>query len=369
MLPLDTNNNSADVTVASSYQHIMETLAKKHLCEESTVQGLLDLRYSVLSLVCPDKLRGRVWKLLLLLPNVSASCYINIVHRGPSLMDTKIRNDTFRTMTTDTSFLEHVSEDMLIRVLNAFVWISRKGEYTDDTSEEIQLRQYFQGLSSSSKDLTYVQGMNILAAPFLMAMPEMEAFYSFSTFLWRWCPLYVHPTLKGVHCGVRLVDLCLAALDPTLYGYLLGRGLTASIYAFPSVLSFSACTPPLSELLQLWDVMFAFGAHLNILYIISQIALVRRELLQSSSPMKILRKLPPLQARPIINIAMVFCKKLPVDLYEKLVRHAYDESVADELGVKVVADFDQPQNDVSGLPDYMTEAMGSTRSFYEFKNQ
>ncbi|KAL0076550.1 bub2 protein [Phycomyces blakesleeanus] len=369
MLPLDISRNPTEITVAASYQQIMEALAKRHLSEESSIEDLIELRYSVLSVVCPDKLRGRVWKLLLLLPNVSASCYINIVHRGPSSVDTKIRNDTFRTMTTDTSFLEHVSEDMLIRVLNAFVWISRKGEHTDDTSEEIQLRQYFQSLSSSSKELTYVQGMNILAAPFLMVMPEMEAFYSFSTFLWRWCPLYVHPTLKGVHCGVRLVDLCLAALDPTLYGYLLGKGLTASIYAFPSVLSFSACTPPLSELLQLWDVMFAFGAHLNILYIIAQIGMVRHELLHSSSPMKILRKLPPLQAKTIITIAMIFCKKLPMDLYEKLVRHAYDESVADELGVKVVADSDQPQNDVSGLPDYMTEAMGiSTKSFYESRN-
>ena len=42
-------------------------------------------------------------------------------------MDSKIRNDTFRTMTTDANFIEHVSEDMLIRVLNAFVWISQQG--------------------------------------------------------------------------------------------------------------------------------------------------------------------------------------------------------------------------------------------------
>lgn len=31
-------------------------------------------------------------------------------------------------MTTDASFLEHVSEDMLIRVLNAFVWISKQSK-------------------------------------------------------------------------------------------------------------------------------------------------------------------------------------------------------------------------------------------------
>ena len=73
-------------------------------------------------------MRGWIWKILLrLCDSVSASCYIKLVERGPSPMDTKIRNDTFRTMTTDASFIEHVSEDMLIRVLNAFVWISQQG--------------------------------------------------------------------------------------------------------------------------------------------------------------------------------------------------------------------------------------------------
>ncbi|KAI7869534.1 rab-GTPase-TBC domain-containing protein [Spinellus fusiger] len=361
----------------------MTLLTKHHSNEQEAERDLLRLRHAIYTIQCPDKLRARVWKLLLHLVNVSSSCYISLVHRGPSLFDNKIRNDTFRTMTTDALFLERVSEDMLIRVLNAFVWISRQGspgERTSDTSEEIQLRQKFRSLSSCANELSYVQGMNVLAAPFLMVMPEMEAFFSFSTFLWQCCPLYVQPTLKGVHCGLKvsccvisldlmtntthgycndfkLVDLCMNALDPTLYGFLLGKGLTANVYAFASVLTFSACTPPLSELLKLWDLMFAFGFHLNILYIIAQVAIVRRELLLCPSPMKILRKLPPLNAQPIISIAMVFCRTLPPSLYDKLVRHAYDESVADELGVQVVADPHQPQDDVSDTPAYMTEAM------------
>lgn len=153
-------------------------------------------------------------------------------------------------------------------------------------------------LQRSNLELTYVQGMNVLAAPFLMVLPEMEAFFAFSTFIWKWCPLYVLPTLKGVHCGIKLVDICLRVLDPELFGFLLGKGLTANMYAFPckcyhpqkhslhlltfvAVLTFSACTPPLSELLRLWDIMFAFGFHLNILYIIAQLALIREELMES----------------------------------------------------------------------------------------
>ena len=52
---------------------------------------------------------------------------------------------------------------------------------------------------------TYVQGMNVLAAPFLYTMPsEIEAFYCFAKFIEEACPLYVQPTLEGVHKGLRV---------------------------------------------------------------------------------------------------------------------------------------------------------------------
>jgi hypothetical protein len=52
---------------------------------------------------------------------------------------------------------------------------------------------------------TYVQGMNVLAAPFLYIMPsEMEAFFCFAKFIEVCCPLYVQPTLEGVHRGLKV---------------------------------------------------------------------------------------------------------------------------------------------------------------------
>ncbi|KAI7858176.1 rab-GTPase-TBC domain-containing protein [Circinella umbellata] len=312
----------------------LKILNRQHCLQEDTENSLAELRWTVLHSPCPSELRGWIWKILLrLCDSVSASCYIKLVERGPSPMDTKIRNDTFRTMTTDASFIEHVSEDMLIRVLNAFVWISQQDSRAQDTSEELQLRTSLE--QKATAELTYVQGMNVLAAPFLMVLPEMEAFFAFSKFLWQWCPLYVHPNLKGVHCGLKLVDMCLRALDPELYGYLLGKGLTANMYAFPSVLTFSACTPPLAEVLRLWDIMFAFGFHLNILFIVAQLQLAREDIINCPSPMKILRKLPPLKAHAIIELAVTSCKELPPKLYENLVRHLYDERVAEDLGVQV----------------------------------
>ena len=57
---------------------------------------------------------------------------------------------------------------------------------------------------------TYVQGMNVLAAPFLYTMPsELEAFFCFSKFIEVSCPLYVQPTLEGVHRGLKVEFLSL----------------------------------------------------------------------------------------------------------------------------------------------------------------
>jgi len=48
--------------------------------------------------------------------------YLALVHRGASPAYSKIRNDTFRTLTTDPLFRRRVSEASLIRLLNAIAW-------------------------------------------------------------------------------------------------------------------------------------------------------------------------------------------------------------------------------------------------------
>ncbi len=59
--------------------------------------------------------------------------------------------------------------------------------------------------STQQLGFTYVQGMNVLAAPFLYTMPsELEAFFCFAKFIEESCPLYVQPTLEGVHRGLRV---------------------------------------------------------------------------------------------------------------------------------------------------------------------
>lgn len=94
------------------------------------------------------------------------------------------------TLATDRGFKERVREDMLVRLLDAFVWRNH------DRQESDQL------------GFTYVQGMNVLAAPFLYTMPsELEAFFCFAKFIEESCPLYVQPTLEGVHRGLKVRNI------------------------------------------------------------------------------------------------------------------------------------------------------------------
>jgi cell cycle arrest protein BUB2 len=60
---------------------------------------------------------------------------------------------------------------------------------------------------ASKREITfgYVQGMNVLLAPFLYVMPsELEAFHCFCHFIEQCCPTYVQPSLSGVHKGLEV---------------------------------------------------------------------------------------------------------------------------------------------------------------------
>jgi cell cycle arrest protein BUB2 len=268
------------------------------------------LRHSLLTQK-QSSLRIYVWLILLNAPILQTDAYLDLIHRGASPAYSKIRNDTFRTLATDPLFRRRVSEASLIRLLNAIAWklhdardndtntvkSGRKLTHTatDGGSPELQsstpvlTRARSSTLSANDTvDSTimepgiYVQGMNVLAAPFLYAArSEAEAFVAFHRFITHECPGYVRGAMDGVHRGLALVDKVLAIVDPKLSAYLIRKGMHAKLYAFPSVLTLCACTPPLPEVLRLWDFLFAYGAHLNILCIVAQLIMLRESILAS----------------------------------------------------------------------------------------
>ncbi|KAM0564115.1 hypothetical protein ACHAPJ_000324 [Fusarium lateritium] len=304
-------------------------------------------------------LRIYVWLVLLDAPILSTDDYLALIHRGASPAYSKIRNDTFRTLTTDPLFRRRVSEASLIRLLNAIAWKLYDAREEQRQSRPSSSRASLPGDSASGRSQsgtstssptarnraraltlttegsesgagaatlepgTYVQGMNVLAAPFLYAArSEAEAFVAFHSLLTRECPGYIRGAMDGVHRGLALVDKVLAIVDPKLSMYLTAKGLSAEIYAFPSVLTLCACTPPLPEVLRLWDFLFAYGPHLNIVCIVAQLTIMRSQILQSPSPNKVLRSFPQLNADLVKSVTIGIIKKIPDDVYAEIVSHA-----------------------------------------------
>jgi cell cycle arrest protein BUB2 len=249
-----------------------------------------------------------LWLTLLDIPPFPTDDYLALIHRGRSPAYAKIRNDTFRTLATDPLFKRRVTEASLIRLLNAISWKfhdasqnsprlpSSQGPTSQEVRSELDHASPTKAVTSplnfpasATENSTtgvdpasYVQGMNVLCAPFLYAArSEVEAFALFHHFVTRECPGYVRGAMEGVHKGLALVDQCLAIVEPKLANYLLSKGMHAELYAFPSVLTFCACTPPLPEVLHLWDFLFAYGPHLNILCIVAQLIRMRDTILGS----------------------------------------------------------------------------------------
>ncbi|OQE19120.1 hypothetical protein PENSTE_c016G01568 [Penicillium steckii] len=301
-------------------------------------EGLQELKYLVLSTKVDadgdgmSPYRIYLWLVLLNIPPVPTDDYLTLVHRGGSPAYTKIRNDTFRTLATDPLFKRRVTEASLIRLLNAVAWKLHDSKVKPRSRPTSSRRREMEILVNTPPSIAeepsadtaiYVQGMNVLCAPFLYAArSEVEAFALFHHFVTQECPGYIRGALDGVHRGLRLVDRCLEIVEPKLAAYLSSKSLSAELYAFASVLTLSACTPPLPEVLHLWDFLFAYGPHLNILCIVAQLVRIRDTIFQSDSPGRVLRSFPPLEAKGIIAMAVSFVPKIPDDLYEEMIHHA-----------------------------------------------
>lgn len=281
--------------------------------------GLAQLRYMILieGLSTPDgyeqcPYRQYAWSILCGVPPFSAHKYARLLTSiqeklAPELYQ-KIKNDTFRTLMNDRAFHSKVSEDSLIRILAALaVTVPNKAGY--------------------------VQGMNVLLAPiaYTCHRSEPQAFAIMHHLITKQIPLYITPNLDGVHTALSLVDIVLRIIDPVLSEFLDLKFLKAEIYAFPSALTLCACTPPLKSLFRLWDFLFAYGTHMNILYIVAQLIISRSTLLNSSQPMKVLRNFPNLDENNIIKLSLSFIPALPKELYDLIVRHGFDPNVQEEL--------------------------------------
>ncbi|GAM25021.1 hypothetical protein SAMD00019534_081960, partial [Acytostelium subglobosum LB1] len=287
---------------------------------QTTQQNLYQLRKTILLEGLPDdteeekedrrkgspkcSLRGLIWKILLGVKDCDAEKYIELVKRGPSEQYEKIRKDTSRTFKGDDQFSQAVQQDKLSRCLNAFIHLTSDLKQAD-------LKQ----------SLGYVQGMNLLSGAFLYVLPELDAFYCFSTMILQYCHRYCLPKISGVLSALNILDTILEFVDPELYGYLVSSKNYDPQLLTHAIISLGASTPPLGEILKLWDFYLAFGVHMNVIGTVSRLLLMRDSLLADPSPCSQFRSLPDLEAETMINLSIHIVRQLPEDLYDLLVDH------------------------------------------------
>lgn len=298
--------------------------------------SLSQLRHTILceGLPEPCPYRSYIWSILLRAAPIESEWYSGVVARGEINLDTvgrdskfvnigdKIRNDVFRTFQNNKTFWSKTSEPELIRILNVFAWCVIENKEGLKESSNIMENSIHNDISP------YVQGMNVLAGPFLyVCRSEPQAFTLFYTLLMNHMPRYITPTLHGSMDGVKLVELVLQTVDKKLHDSLSRSISSAKIYALPPVLTLCACTPPLDEVMKLWDFLFSFGIHMNILLVVSQLLLIRNDLINNKNPMNLLRQFPTLNSSKIIKLSLSIAKNIPDDLYDLIVRHTFDDTV------------------------------------------
>lgn len=280
--------------------------------------SLSQLRYLVLSEGLSEgdhaRTRSHVWSILSRASlEKCTQDYMKLVEQGPppGAWMNKIKNDTFRTLSTDERFRGRVSEEQLVRTLSCFAWEVIE-EYGEDGYDWREISPY-------------VQGMNVLMAPFLYVCPaEPIAYRLFKVLCFDKIPRYLNQSLSGVHVGAKLLDQCLKIIDPKLSKFLGDNLLTAEIFGVPSILTLSACNKPLDQVIKLWDFMFAYGFHMNILFIVAQLVINRKAIMDSDSPMNLLREACIIDAEEVITLGVGFLAKLPESLYKNLVDHLTD---------------------------------------------
>ncbi|KIW58194.1 hypothetical protein PV05_02735 [Exophiala xenobiotica] len=321
------NSRKAGITSPPSSNHIA-THARKSSLEmtlrdgpppgTTSVTALSLLRHSILTSGVTATKEGMsdyriyLWLTLLNVAPLPTDTYLELIHRSRSPAYEKISNDVFRTLATDTLFKRRVTDASLTRVLNATAWRIHDEQSSDPPTEFAQ----------QHPQATYLQGINVLAAPLLYASrSESQAYALLTCLLSEHIPTYLSPTMSGVHRGLDLIDQILAYINPTLSAFLLSKSLPAKIYAFPSVLTLCACTPTLPEVLKLWDFLFAFGVHLNVICVVAQLILLKDKLLNEPSPAKTLRSFPSLNADEVIKMTVLIVRELPEDLYRDVVAH------------------------------------------------
>lgn len=208
------------------------------------------------------KTQGRVKYLGYLSEKGSSKYFAGVwtVYFGPKRMDFDSQ-DSFHSL-RKTKYAEKIENDVF-RTLK--------------TSEEFDLQGQISRMTMILNQIAvkygYVQGMNVMLAPFVhLFEDDLDAYQYFNFFVSKICPSFISSDMIGVYKTCEFVDKCLNLLDPELFVHLRDRNqLCCKIYGFQrcsflilDLVTFGLSMHPFKEILKLWDFFVLFGFHLHV---------------------------------------------------------------------------------------------------------
>ena len=92
--------------------------------------------------------------------------------------------------------------------------------------------------------------------------------------------------------------------------------------------SLNANYPPLDEIVRLWDIMLAFGVHMNVMFTVARIALQRDDFLNAKVP-NIVQTLDYIDSEPIITLSIQNVGQISSALLHQIIAHTRHEKDKD----------------------------------------
>jgi len=205
----------------------------------------------------------------------------------------------------------------------------------------------------------YTQGLNVLLAPFLLCMNEVDAFHSYYRLYVEMVPTYwMKPrdnnpqgfkSYLGVNAACRIADKILRHVDPKLHKALMKNYSDKNkkmkpterwfhtLYTHRHMQTLSLCTKPLEQVVLMLDVIFAMGIQYHVLIYVAQLMSLREKLMQKGTKLEKFidqKSFPEVNARYVISTVSYLIDRLKENhptLLDELKRHTTDRQLCERL--------------------------------------
>lgn len=272
----------SEVALREKYRNHLGSIPRS---QEEADEFIMELRSMVMKYGIPEDeeqefkdrmkrctLRARIWKILLGVGKTDPDEYFGYLQRGKEGFE-KNNEKLYKDLHRSWGFLKEVdfelpNEEASARLLNA----------------------YFQeGLKKHREMRTYQQNVLFMANVFLHVMPELDAYHSFIRFA-ELNKEYLIATedgskIPGLVNGSKLVDLVLSNVGkPGIDVINKANEILHQKDVYPSTMmgwmlgSFHSNSPPLSNVVHLWDYFVAFGFSTHIYVAVAELIIKKDRL-------------------------------------------------------------------------------------------